>query len=235
MQTGSTFTGSTATNGEIDQVLGGAGKDTFTGNTNNDYFDGKGGIDTAVYRGNHSNYIITSTTTTDRTDRDGLNKLTSIRITDGVSGRDGTDDLVNCERIIFLDKKLAFDTSGSAGQTVKLINAIFGKSYLKPEYVGIGISLFDQDLSAQKVIDMALQSDLYNQINPNKSSELLINNLYSNVVGQKPSDNAIQQYQSLLDNRVYTENSLTLFALNHTLNETQVNLTGIAISGIEYF
>jgi hypothetical protein len=45
----------------------------------------------------------------------------------------------------------------------------------------------------------------------------------------------IQQYQSLLDNRAYTENSLTLFALNHTFNETQVNLTGIAITGVEYF
>jgi hypothetical protein len=235
MQTGSTFTGSNATNGGIDQVVGGASKDTFTGNINNDYFDGKGGIDTAIYQGNRSNYIITTVTTTDRTDKEGLNKVTGLRVTDGVSNRDGVDDLINCERIIFSDKKLAFDISGSAGQTVKLINAIFGKSHLKPEYTGIGINLFDQGLSTEKVIDMALQSDLYKQINPNKSSELLINNLYTNVVGQSPSNNVIQQYQTLLDNRVYTENSLTLFALNNTLNEAQVNLTGIAIIGVEYF
>jgi hypothetical protein len=72
-----------------DTLLGANGKDLLYGHLGNDILDGGNGVDTAVYAGSRSEYIVTQTST-------GYS----------VSGPEGTDTLVDVERLQFGDTAL---------------------------------------------------------------------------------------------------------------------------------
>ncbi|MGY4234673.1 Ca2+-binding RTX toxin-like protein [Bradyrhizobium sp. USDA 4449] len=76
-----------------DTVYGGPGNDTITGGAGNDVIDGGDGIDTAVYAGNVADY---------RIEFNG----DQILVSDGVSNRDGSDQLTNIEFLRFADTTL---------------------------------------------------------------------------------------------------------------------------------
>ncbi|MCC3450209.1 MAG: VWA domain-containing protein [Microcoleus sp. PH2017_39_LGB_O_B] len=110
-------------------VVGGAGNDELRGGTFDDELDGGEGIDKAVYKGNKGEYDIENL-------GDG-----SVRITDKVPSRDGSDILKNIEDIVFgkqiLAQDIAFviDTTDSMSDDIDevkarasdIINAIFGE------------------------------------------------------------------------------------------------------------
>src|SRR5207237_9272354 len=77
----------TTTGNSADNTLtGNGGNDTLTGGTGNDTIDGGTGTDTAVYSGNHTQYVIT------------LNTNGSYSLSDQRSGSpDGLDIISNVE------------------------------------------------------------------------------------------------------------------------------------------
>lgn len=77
-------------------LQGGAGNDVLTGLGGDDLLDGGAGLDTAVYRGARASYVITAT----------ANGYTVKSLSDG----DGTDTLVNIERIQFSDTIVKFNS-----------------------------------------------------------------------------------------------------------------------------
>ena len=88
----------------IENVIGGDGADTLTGNAaanilrgnrGNDVLNGGDGIDTAVYKGLRANYTITQ------------NANGSYTVTDTTANRDGTDTLTNIEQLQFSDQVFA--------------------------------------------------------------------------------------------------------------------------------
>ncbi|MEW5891464.1 MAG: zinc-dependent metalloprotease family protein, partial [Pseudomonadota bacterium] len=130
-----------------DVVSGTAGNDLFyLGDAGNDIFDGAGGIDTALLDLDRAQVQI---------QQSGFGyRLTSTY---------GSDTLIGLERLRFNDKKIALDFDGAAGNTVKLIGAIFGKNYVAAAndaagaaYVGAGLQLFDSGMTMQQVAEFAL-------------------------------------------------------------------------------
>ena len=80
-----------------DTLRGGNGKDVLFGDLGDDFLDGGNGVDIAVFSGNLSEYLVSQTTA-------GYT----------VTGLDGTDTLVDVERLQFADTTVALDVDGNA-------------------------------------------------------------------------------------------------------------------------
>lgn len=81
-------------------LVGGDGNDTLRGNGGRDLLDGGAGTDTAIYSGKAKNYLVFN---------NGNGTWTVQDLRWGTS--DGTDTLVNVERLQFADKTVAIGTS----------------------------------------------------------------------------------------------------------------------------
>ena len=109
------FIGSSILQGAAsDKAAGYGGNDTFTGfgDDGSDLFDGGTGTDTAVYRGVLANYEI-SKASGFWNPSTGRNDLSGILVKDK-TGLDGTDQLVNVERLQFSDITISLDLAGTS-------------------------------------------------------------------------------------------------------------------------
>ena len=249
LNNGASFTGSDASNGGIDQVQGGTNRDFFTGNTGNDYFDGKAGIDTAIYRGQKADYIIGSTTTLDRTDPLALNQVRAHVVTDltgligGQAGRDGSDTLVNVERLQFTNTKVALDLAPtqSAGQTALLLGAVLpgqlAFDVTKQALLGSVISLFDQNFTLAQLSGAILRLPIWDVLTGNEApttadiATYLVNNVYGSAATTAITNAAITAMNS--EGRANQGNYLASLAVS-SANQTHINLVGIQSTGLEY-
>ena len=146
-------------------------------------------------------------------------------------GRDGTNTLINIERVKFKDISLAFDLDGNAGITAKVLGSVFGKDSLeKKEYVGIGLRLLDDGMSYNDLIKMAIDA----RLGGNVDNEAVVNLLYANVVGVQPSESELAYFLELLDSEVHTVASLGKLAAETPHNADNINLVGLAFTGIEF-
>jgi len=236
---GSTFTGSDASNGGIDQVLGGTGNDRFIGYASNDYFDGRGGVDTAVYRGSVKNYTLSLSTTIDRTDPLQTNTLSATFITDAVTGRDGVDTLINVERLAFSDATIAYDTAKgmNAGDAYRLYKAAFDRT---PDEVGLGYWIKTLDSGTNTLLKVSqgfINSPEFIKLNGvDSSNATFITNLYKFVLKRTPDAAGYQYWDTLLGNNNASARAYVLvdFA-NSPENIAQVaNLIANGISYTEY-
>ena len=66
------------------------------------------------------------------------------------------------------------------------------------------------------------------------SHETVVTLLYTNVVGVAPGDCELGYYTGLLQSGQYTPTSLAIMAMRSPENSVSINLTGLALSGIEY-
>jgi serralysin len=198
-----------------DRIDGGAGVDTITGGAGNDELIGGADLDTAVYSGVRSAYQV---------EHGGV----------AISGPDGTDTLSGVERMKFSDLNLAFDVanSGPAGNTAKLLGAVFGpEAVLNETYAGIGLGVFDNEGSDYAAVaNYAIRAALGNTID----NAVLVRLLYTNVVGTAPGQGEVDAFVGLLANGTFTQVSLTTFAADHALNATRIDLAGIVEHGLEY-
>ncbi len=196
---------------------GGAGNDTLNGGAGNDTMDGGAGTDVAAFSVARASYVITRAGAT-------------ITVQDN-SGNDGTDTLTNVERLKFSDFCVALDVSGYAGTTAKILGAVFGKAAVaNKEYAGIGLQLLDGGMSYLDLMQLALNAKL----GAGASNTAVVNLLYTNVVGSPPPADQLAFYQGLLDSGAYTRASLGVLAADTVLNTANVNLVGLAASGLEY-
>lgn len=210
----------------IENVYATAGNDTVIGNSANnqiisnggsDTIDGGNGTDTATLPGNRANYTVSST----------ANNWS-------VSGAGVTDTLTNVERVQFADAKLALDLDGNAGKTAKILGAVFGKSSVSGEsyskqYVGIGLNILDNGTSYHDLMQLALNA----RLGAGFSNADEVNLLYQNLVGSLPSTADLDYWTGTLTSG-QTQASLAVMAANLDLNATNINLAGLAQTGIEF-
>ncbi|MCX8506297.1 MAG: calcium-binding protein, partial [Alphaproteobacteria bacterium] len=137
-----------------DYLNGGDGDDVLFGETGDDYIDGGDGVDIASFSGSFADYNIVTT-------------ANGIFVTDTISGRDGTDFLVNVEKIDFADIK-AVDFKNS--------NAMLAKDVLTSDKTGATFSR-----TAQSFVISSAQL-LANDLTWNVAGKLTIDAI-SNVVG----------------------------------------------------
>ena len=201
-----------------DVLLGFDGNDKITGAAGNDTINGGSGINTARYLSTSSNYTITPNT----------NDFT---VTDK-TGANGTDTLISIERLQFTDSNIAIDINGNAGTTAKILGAVFGASSVSnQQYVGIGLSYLDGGMSYQDLMLLALTAKLGAGVN---DPTQVVNLLYTNVVGVAPDQATLISFVGLLNSHVYTTASLGVMAADTSLNTTNINLVGLAQTGIHY-
>jgi hypothetical protein len=128
----------------------------------------------------------------------------------------------------FSDTLLAIDLEGNAGTTAKILGSVFGKESLaNKSYVGIGIYYLDAGWTYDNLAGLALGAAGAN------TNDQIVSLLWTNVIGSKPSDADKQPYIALLENGM-TAGALTRLAADSSFNTTNINLVGLAQTGIEY-
>jgi methionine-rich copper-binding protein CopC len=194
---------------------GTAGNDTVNAPSTTVSFDGLAGIDTVNFSKAASAYTITHT-------------ATGYTVSDGVA----VGQLTHVERLVFADgTKLALDLDGHAGQTAKILGAVFGAAAVgNKAYAGIGLDLLDGGMSYAKLMQAALDAAL----GPNASHKAVVGLLYTNVVGVAPSAADEAYYVGLLDNGSISPAALGIAAADLDLNAAHINLVGLAATGLAF-
>lgn len=191
-----------------DILFGGAGNDTLIGGEGNDTLDGGDGLDFALFDAPVS----------------AINKTS-----DGwlVSG----DSLLNIERLEFSDIVVALDITGNAGIAAKLLGATFGKESISNKaLVGVALSYLDAGVSYPVLMELAINAKL----GATASNAAVVELLYTNVVGAPPSGNDLDFFTDWLDKGIYTKMSFGVLAADTELNAANVDLIGLAATGLEY-
>ena len=198
-----------------DRLTGDAGNDRLTGSGGNDLLNGGPGVDTAVYAGVRSGYLVAPQAAT----------------VTASAGGEGRDDLQGIERLAFSDGALALDLSGNAGTVAKFLGAVFGReSVANTAYVGIGLSLIDGGMSADALMAYALEA----RLGGGYSREAEVRLLYQNLAGVAPSAADVAYWTGTLASGQYTPVSLAVFAAEYELNLQNIGFTGLAQDGLPY-
>ena len=180
--------------------------------------DGGLGIDTVQYSSRVASYQLAKTGTTWHIISNSATPL--------------NDTLTQVERLQFADAKLALDLDGNAGVVAKTLGAVFGKTAIaNKEYVGIGLHCVDDlHYNYGDLMQLAIST----RLGPNATNVQVVDLLYTNVVGQAPDAATRKSFVDLLDNHTYTVASLGVLAADTDLNKANINLVGLAQTGLEY-
>ena len=139
------------------------------------------------------------------------------------------DDIASeIERLNFANKKIALALNGNAGTTAKILGAVFGKDSLtNKQYVGIGLSLLDAGMSTNTLSSLAV--DAANL----KTNDQIVLTLWKNIFGTTASISDKAPYVKLLDDGM-SVGTLAWLAADTPFNKVNINLVGLAQTGIEY-
>ena len=192
------------------------GLQVFRGLAGDDLISGsRDFVDSAAYFGARSDFNIKIV--------DGLPSVVADKF-----GNEGQDNLTGIERLLFSNLSIAFDINGNAGATAKLLGAVFGKdSVSNKQYVGIGLSLLDAGMSTTTLASLAV--DAANL----KTNDQIVSTLWKNVFGTTASISDKAPYIKLLDDGM-NPGTLAWLAADTTFNKVNINLVGLAQTGIEY-
>lgn len=201
-----------------DTLIGNEFANVLTGGRGDDTLNGGAGVDSAIYSGSRSQYLIS-------TDTNGL------RVKDSAAFRDGSDTLQSIERIVFTDTKIAFDMNGSAGLTARVLGAVLGKAALNnTKFVAAGLSMLDEGGTQEALMAMALNA----RLGGNASSGDVVDLLFNNIVGVGPSVADRDYFAGLIDTGEVSRAQLGLLAANSVANEENINLIGLSSTGLIY-
>ena len=211
-----------------DTAYGHGGNDTMTGNGGNDYLDGGSGIDTSVFTVNSSNFTIL--------------KVNGQYLLTDTSGTNGSNTLVNIERLHFSDADYAIDTEGanSAGGIYRTYKAAFNRT---PEKVGFGywIDQADNGASAVQMAEEFVWSTEFQalyDVTTNDSYltgnniEAVVDLFYRNVLGRAPDQGGLTYYTSTIEDQRKTGGQV-LAEIADSI-ENRANLLPVIENGMLY-
>lgn len=202
-----------------DKVLSLETLDVYNNTPGSDTFDGGPGIDTVVYNDLRAAYVL-------KTEATGI----SVR---SANYSEGSDWLLNVERLQFKDVKLAFDLEGHAGTAVKTLGLVFGAAAANvPAYVGICLDHLDnQKQSSEQLMHDALAI----RLGPDaQSASKVVSFLYQALTGVVPDKSTQDFYVNWIQSGAYTIDSLAVYASELSLNAVTAQLTGMAATGVAY-
>ena len=212
----STTTFRTAASLAAAMTSGGAGNDTLSLSASQMNVDGGAGIDTVTLLQPRASFVLSPT----------LGGFT-------LSGPNASAyALTQVERLQFSNARLALDVNGAAGTTAKILGAVFGAASIaaQPDYVGIGLSFLDRGTSYENLMQLALDA----RLGAGASHAQVVTLLYTNVVRVAPPPADLAYYVGLLDNRSYTPATLGVLAADTDLNLLNIDLVGLAQTGIPF-
>ncbi len=203
-----------------DQVIGNDASNVFVLGLGNDVVtDGGAGIDLVQFVGGRASY-------TGGGIGGGVIQVRTL----GSSVDNKT--LTNVERLAFSDSKLALDLGGNAGIAAKILGAVFDESILHrdPASVGFALSKVDAGMSYTDLLTLALDIRFGGGA---PSDEQLVDLLYTNIAGVAPTAQQAAPYLGLLHDGT-TQASLGVMAAEMAENAAQIDLVGLAQTGITY-
>ena len=195
-----------------DVIHGGDGSDHLVGGMGDDTLDGGAGLDSAVFSGSKAGYTLTRTSS-------GMT---------AASASEGTDALINIERLQFTDKTLAFDLDGNAGQTYRLYQAAFDRV---PDQGGLGywIDQMDSGTGLSQVATGFINSAEFKALYGNNPSNAeFVTLLYDNVLHRAPDAGGYDFWMNELSHGVSREQVLTGFSES---TENKVALMAFSMDG----
>jgi serralysin len=201
-----------------DSLAGGNGPDRLEGGGGNDTLTGGAGIDSAHYGRGRADYQV-------------QRGATGTLVVQAVAGTDGRDELAQVERLVFGNQKLAFDLDAAAGTTARYLGAVFGKAAVaNTGYAGIGLGLLDAGTSPSALMQLALDA----RLGAGFTRDALVDMLYGNLVGSLPGDADRAFWVGTLASGLYTPVTLAQAAAGTDLNAQNIDLVGLASSGLAY-
>ncbi|MGB0558896.1 MAG: M10 family metallopeptidase [Pseudohongiellaceae bacterium] len=219
----------------IEDVISGSGGDTITGNSSNnritggkgsDTIDGASGVDMAIYDANFIDASLNSFV-----DYESSGENIYLKTAWNVVLASDTDTLRNIERVKFNDTYIALDMNGNAGKVVKLLAAVLGKSSVEnKEYVGAGLNALDNGMTYEGLMKAAIDV----VFGPNPTGASVVGAFYENLAGSPAPQSILDEYGALLDDKTMTPTELGIAVAEHSLNATNIDLIGLASSGVEY-
>ena len=193
-----------------DVIIGNAANNfvTFTGG--NDIVDGDAGLDSVRFWSGSNNMRIAKDSATGYWNAEALNN------------EGGSIELRQVERLVFTDFNWALDSGDneSAGRTIKILGAVFGKEGLaNMAYRGIGLFYFDRNMSYEDLTLLALDA----RVGPGASKATVAQLLQSNVPGL------------VIDPNAYSNTTaMAIYAQESALNKAMVDVVGLATAGMPY-
>ena len=171
---------------------------------------------------------------------------------DSVSNRDDSDSLAEVERLEFevaeanganrvaLDivgnggtaaKALGFDSHGNGGKAAKIVGALWGKESVEnPTFVGIVLHYLDLGVSYEALLGLGLNALL----GANKTNEAVASLLYTNLMGEAPTQDAKKELSGYMDSGAYSQAGFARAIADLELNATNINLVGLSDTGLQY-
>ena len=201
-------------------VTGSDGMDRFVAAAGNAAIDGGKGRDTVVYAGSRADFTIErgvyGVTVTDKT------------------GKYGTDNLIDVERIQFDDTMVGLDIDGATGQIYRLYQAAYDR---KPDAGGLKHWMWVSDMdkfSLAEIADFFMQlpeyKDLYLKDDP--SNEHFVTLLYQHVLHREPEKGGYDHWMWTLTENKLTRAEVMAFFAESPENKAQV--IAAINNGIEY-
>ena len=193
--------------------------DLYINTPSKDNVDGGPGIDTVVYDKPIANYVVSP----------GVNGIE----VSSANYSEGSDWLLNIERLQFKDKGLAFDLDGHAGIAAKTLGLVFGQEAVSvPKYMGICLDYLDnKQMTAAQLMHEALAVRLGADA---QNAEKLVSFLYERLTGSVPIQSEKDKYVSWITSGAYTADTLAVFASELSLNPVVIQLMGMSATGIAF-
>jgi Ca2+-binding RTX toxin-like protein len=202
-----------------DTLVGNAQNNGVRGGGGNDVIDGSAGTDAALFKGARSLYTVTA-------------QANGRTVT---SSAEGTDTLSNIERLYFSDQRVAFDTTGTAGDGVLVLSALMGKAAVQNmALAGIAITYADSAGSLSQLAETVVSSGIAAGLAGGADHTSLAKLLMRNVLGSDADAGMVGFLVTLLNNGTFTPASLLATAATLDANRIQIDLTGLAQTGIVY-
>jgi len=201
-------------------LTSGSGNDTLNAAPGSHTWNGNAGIDTLVLTGPSSNYTMTlpSTPNAPATLKDKTNS-------------DGSYTLTNVEILKFTDQSVDIDFAGAVTTIAKVLGALFGPSAVQNKtYAGVGISLYNSGYTSAQLADLSLSVLLGAGFTPAQEVTLLYKNLFSAQI----SNADLNTYVGLINSGQLTTTGLALTAMDLDLNASNINLAGLASTGLAF-
>jgi hypothetical protein len=198
-----------------DKIFGFDGNDFIKGANGDDNINGGIGIDTAIYDETSANATI--------------RKISSGYTVASSAG--GNDTLINVERLQFLDKIIALDIDGTAGQAYRIYKAAFNRT---PDNSGLKywIGMMDGGTNLPTVASGFIASNEFKTLyGANPTNDQFVTKLYSNVLGRAPDAGGFNYWVGLLNNKQIDMTS-TLVNFSES-TENQAGVIGVIQNGIE--
>lgn len=199
------------------------GNDLLMGQGGDDRLDGGDGTDHAFYVGNRGEYTVSRTP----------DRLT---VQDS-RGLDGTDALTRIERLEFADLGLALDmdVTQAGGKAALMLGVLAGPAALGDgSLVSLALDFFGDGQSLLTAAQSLVDSGLTARWAGGSDNVHLVNWLSTNVTGAPPFPATAAHVHSLLDSGLHSQASLLAAVAEMPLNQTNVNLVGLAQQGLAY-